>query len=93
MSTGGVSHLLQVLFALLCSWSKWLKPRGLLPGVALVVEYQLAPNVVEHVHRVGRTARAGREGEAVSLVSAQSQSEEALVSEVERCVRGGWKYV
>ena len=26
MSTGGVSHLLQVLFALFCSWSKWLKP-------------------------------------------------------------------
>ena len=26
MATGGVSHLLQVLFALFCSWSKWLKP-------------------------------------------------------------------
>ena len=26
MSTGGVSHLLQVLFGLFCSWSKWLKP-------------------------------------------------------------------
>ena len=26
MATGGVSHLLQVLFGLFCSWSKWLKP-------------------------------------------------------------------
>ena len=26
MATGGVSRLLQVLFALFCSWSKWLKP-------------------------------------------------------------------
>ena len=26
MSTGGVSHLLQVFFGLFCSWSKWLKP-------------------------------------------------------------------
>ena len=30
MSTGGVSHLLQVLFALFCSWSKWLKPPAFL---------------------------------------------------------------
>ena len=59
----------------------------------LVVEFQTAPNVVEHVHRVGRTARAGREGRAVSLVSASSENEQALVREVERCRKGGWKYL
>merc|ERR1712096_116165 len=48
--------------------------RGIdLPDVALVVEYQLAPNMIEHVHRVGRTARAGKEGRAVSLVNAGSE--------------------
>ena len=30
MATGGVSHLLQVLFGLFCSWSKWLKPPAFL---------------------------------------------------------------
>ena len=71
-----------------------LAARGIdLPNVALVVEYQLAPHLVEHVHRVGRTARAGREGQAISLVNAQSESEVALVKEVQRCARGGWKYL
>ena len=44
--------------------------RGLdIPGVALVVNYEM-PNVPEtYVHRIGRTARAGAEGEAVALVA------------------------
>ena len=68
--------------------------RGLdLPDVAMVVEYQLAPNVVEHVHRVGRTARAGKAGKAISLVHAASENEASIVNEVERCRRGGWKYL
>ena len=71
-----------------------LASRGIdVPDVRLVIEYQMAPNIVEHVHRVGRTARAGREGTAVSLVSADSANEAALVKEVQRCTRGGWKYL
>ena len=68
--------------------------RGIdLPDVALVVEYQMAPNVIEHVHRVGRTARAGKDGRAVSLINAGSENEAELVAEVERARAGGWKYL
>eukprot|EP00322_Chrysochromulina_rotalis_P010107 CAMPEP_0115827748 /NCGR_PEP_ID=MMETSP0287-20121206/207_1 /TAXON_ID=412157 /ORGANISM="Chrysochromulina rotalis, Strain UIO044" /LENGTH=448 /DNA_ID=CAMNT_0003280921 /DNA_START=44 /DNA_END=1390 /DNA_ORIENTATION=+ len=71
-----------------------LASRGIdLPGVAMVVEYQVAPNIVEYMHRVGRTARAGREGHAMSLVSMESKNEAALVEEVRRCVKSGWKYL
>ena len=71
-----------------------LAARGIdLPDVRLVIEYQTAPNLVEHVHRIGRTARAGREGRAVSLVNAASDNERDLVGEIERCRKGGWKYM
>lgn len=48
--------------------------RGIdIPGVALVVNYDL-PNVPEsYVHRIGRTARAGREGVAISFCSADER--------------------
>ncbi|TDZ54910.1 ATP-dependent RNA helicase DBP7 [Colletotrichum trifolii] len=40
--------------------------RGLdVPSVELVVEYDPAFNAADHVHRIGRTARAGRPGKAV----------------------------
>lgn len=71
-----------------------LAARGLdFPEVGLVVQYQLAPHMLEYVHRVGRTARGGRPGVAVSLFSPEARSEVALVREVERCVRGSWKWV
>jgi superfamily II DNA/RNA helicase len=71
-----------------------LAARGLdFAPVGLVVQYQLAPHMVEYMHRVGRTARAGREGAAVALVLSESESEAALVKEVQRCIRGSWKYV
>ena len=38
-------------------------------------------------------ARAGRPGAAVAFVSEGSEAEAALVKEVQRCVRGSWKYV
>ena len=68
--------------------------RGLdVDSVGTVVQYQLAPHMVEYMHRVGRTARAGRPGHAVSLVNRDSPTEQALVAEVQRCERGAWKFV
>ncbi len=49
-----------------------------------VVNFEL-PNVAEdYVHRIGRTARAGREGEAVSLVCVD---EEKLLLGIERLIK------
>ena len=46
--------------------------RGIdIPGVSFVINFDL-PNVPDnYVHRIGRTARAGREGEAISFCSAE----------------------
>ncbi|CAM9515395.1 unnamed protein product [Chrysoparadoxa australica] len=55
--------------------------RGLdIPDVDLVVNYNMPRVATDYVHRVGRTARAGKRGTAVSLVS---QYEVDLVHNVE----------
>jgi ATP-dependent RNA helicase RhlB len=42
--------------------------RGLhIPGVSHVVNYDLPQNAEDYVHRIGRTARAGAAGDAISL--------------------------
>ncbi|RYP62138.1 hypothetical protein DL769_007435 [Monosporascus sp. CRB-8-3] len=52
--------------------------RGLdVPAVDLVVEYDPAFSVADHVHRVGRTARAGRSGKATLFL--QPGSEEGYI--------------
>lgn len=44
--------------------------RGIdIPGVAYVINFDLPDVPDNYVHRIGRTARAGREGEAIALCS------------------------
>ena len=55
--------------------------RGLdIPEVELVVNYDVPRNPDDYVHRVGRTARAGKSGEAITLVG---QREVSLILEIE----------
>ncbi|MEO0936527.1 MAG: DEAD/DEAH box helicase [Pseudomonadota bacterium] len=45
--------------------------RGIdIPGVAYVINYELPEVPDNYVHRIGRTARAGREGEAIAFCAA-----------------------
>ena len=55
--------------------------RGLdIPSVDLVINFDVPVNASEYTHRVGRTARAGRGGEALTFVS---QYDVALVQAIE----------
>lgn len=59
-------------FSLVCSD---LVSRGLdVTHVAHVVSYDVPIDIRKYVHRVGRTARAGRSGEAWTLVEEQEVS-------------------
>ena len=44
--------------------------RGLdIPNLAHVVNYDMPPSLISYIHRVGRTARAGTEGKATTLIA------------------------
>ncbi|MDA0912835.1 MAG: DEAD/DEAH box helicase [Bacteroidetes bacterium] len=48
--------------------------RGIdIDNIELVVNYDVPPNEEDYVHRIGRTARADREGEGVTLVNPDDQ--------------------
>ena len=54
--------------------------RGLdILGVEAVINYDSPASLASYLHRIGRTARAGRQGRAVSLIE---DSDRALVKEV-----------
>merc|ERR550532_1042155 len=60
--------------------------RGLdIKGVGLVVNYDPANNTEDHVHRIGRTGRAGAKGYAVSfLTNADSHKARGIVEVMQR---------
>jgi len=61
--------------------------RGLdLPSVDLVINYDVPRLPSDYVHRAGRTARAGRGGRCITIVS---QYEVALLQTIERVALGG----
>ena len=61
--------------------------RGLdIPEVRIVINYDVPRNPTDYVHRVGRTARAGRDGTSVTFVG---QRDVSLVLAIEEYVGGG----
>ena len=59
--------------------------RGLdVKGIDLVINFDMARSGKEHVHRIGRTGRAGEEGLAICLISPQEWN---LMSSIERYLR------
>ena len=62
-----------------------LAARGLdIPGLAVVVNHELARSAVDHTHRIGRTGRAGATGLAVSFVCADAPGSEAHFRLIEK---------
>ncbi|MBI4281594.1 DEAD/DEAH box helicase [Candidatus Uhrbacteria bacterium] len=53
-------------------------------GIVLVVNYDLPDNSEDYVHRIGRTARAGAGGRAISFVTPEQRGE---VYAIERLIR------
>ena len=62
-----------------------LAARGIdIPGISLVVNYDLPMDPETYVHRIGRTGRAGEKGEAISFCSPEDRG---LLREIEREIK------
>lgn len=48
-------------------------------GIAVVINYDLPEKPEDYVHRIGRTARAGREGRAISLATPDQRGNVRLI--------------
>jgi ATP-dependent RNA helicase RhlE len=55
-------------------------------GIELVINYDLPSNTGDYVHRIGRTARAGLAGRAISFATFDQRND---VRDIERLVRTG----
>ena len=53
-------------------------------GISLVVNYDLPTDAGDYVHRIGRTARAGAEGQAISFVTPDQKRD---LRDIERLIR------
>jgi len=53
-------------------------------GIEVVINFDLPDDPNDYVHRIGRTARAGREGRAISFATAEQK---ATIRDIERLVR------
>ncbi|MFP5262096.1 MAG: DEAD/DEAH box helicase [Blastocatellia bacterium] len=51
--------------------------------ISFVINYEVPTSADDYIHRVGRTARAGRNGSAITLVSPE---EESMLASIERSV-------
>ncbi len=49
-----------------------------------VINYELPGDAEDYIHRIGRTGRAGNEGEAISLVC---REEKSLLKDIERLLK------
>ena len=59
--------------------------RGIdIPQVTHVINYDIPADPKSYVHRIGRTARAGREGIAISFCD---KTEESALKSVEKCIK------
>mgnify|MGYP000914496745 CR=1 FL=1 len=52
-------------------------------GISLVINYDLPDNPEDYVHRIGRTARAGTSGKAISFVGPDERS---AIKQIERLI-------
>jgi ATP-dependent RNA helicase DDX47/RRP3 len=59
-------------------------PRGLdIPSVDIVINFDIPSHSKDYIHRVGRTARAGRAGKSITLVT---QYDVELVQRIEAVI-------
>ncbi len=55
-------------------------------GIELVINYDLPSNTQDYVHRIGRTARAGMTGRAISFATFEQRND---IRDIERLIRTG----